>query len=72
MSSAPAAKLLPGVAAGFVSAYGCWSLLTKDASTKLPHTVLNPAWEKATAELLASMPRQGSDTPIALNPSRLF
>lgn len=30
---------IPGVLGGFVSAYGMWAVLTKDAKQKLPHTV---------------------------------
>ena len=49
----------PGVAAGFVSAYGLWTVLTKDSAQKLPKTITNPAWIQATeseCQLLASAP----------------
>ena len=39
---------LPGIAGGFVAAYGLWSVLTKDSATKLPHTITNPEWAAAT------------------------
>jgi hypothetical protein len=48
-TTAPALLLqLPGIAGGFVAAYGLWSVLTKDSATKLPHTITNPEWAAAT------------------------
>lgn len=44
----PLPPQLPGIAGGFVAAYGLWSVLTKDSATKLPHTITNPEWAAAT------------------------
>ncbi|PSC68909.1 hypothetical protein C2E20_7568 [Micractinium conductrix] len=72
MSSAPAAKLIPGVLGGFVSAYGMWAVLTKDAKQKLPHTIQNPEWLKATNASYEAFPRHASDVPVVMNPGRLM
>ncbi|KAI7841542.1 hypothetical protein COHA_004713 [Chlorella ohadii] len=69
MSSAPLAKLLPGVGAGFVAAFGMMTALRTSGEAKLPKSVTNPEWAAATEKLLQSTPRVAS-TPIALNPGR--
>jgi|TARA_B110000977_G_scaffold200272_1_gene290151 hypothetical protein len=41
------------------------------AGGKLPDTVTNPEWAKATAEKMKSWDREGApDRPIALNPMK--
>ena len=47
---------LPGIAGGFVSAYGLWSVMTKDSATKLPHTITNPEWAAATKGACCAVP----------------
>ncbi|PRW58196.1 tRNA pseudouridine synthase A [Chlorella sorokiniana] len=71
MATAPMAKLLPGVAAGFAAAFGVMTFLRTTGEAKLPKSVTNPEWAEATKQLLQSMPRTAG-TPIALNPGRDF
>lgn len=63
-----------GLLVGFAGAAVCTQFLSLNMpfGGALPHTVTNPEWAKATAEIMkSSWEREGApDRPIGLNPMK--